>query len=72
MEKFLYGVGFGVVVVLIIVVIGALTAWPTMLLWNWLIPSIFHLREIGFFEAWGLLVLMGLLFKSSSSSSSSK
>lgn len=72
MEKFLYGVGFGVVVVFIVVVLGAITAWPTMLLWNWLVPSILHLREIDFWEAWGLLILTGFLFKSTSSLSSSK
>lgn len=33
-----------------------------MLLWNWLIPSIFGLREIGFWEALGLLVLGKVLF----------
>ena len=72
MEKVLYYLGFGVLVVLVIVVLGAITAWPTMLLWNWLVPSILHLREINFWEAWGLLILTGFLFKSTSSSSSSK
>lgn len=43
---------------------------PVMWLWNWLVPSIFSLREIGWGEAWGLLILSGFLFKSSSSSSS--
>ncbi len=33
-----------------------------MLLWNWLIPSIFNLREISFWEALGLLLLGKLLF----------
>jgi hypothetical protein len=33
-----------------------------MVLWNWLIPSIFNLREINFWEALGLLVLGKLLF----------
>jgi len=33
-----------------------------MLLWNWLIPSIFSLREITFWEALGLLLLGKLLF----------
>jgi hypothetical protein len=33
-----------------------------MLLWNWLIPSIFNLREITFWEALGLLLLGKLLF----------
>jgi len=31
---------------------------PTMLLWNWLVPEIFNLRTINFFEALGLLILV--------------
>jgi len=38
-------------------------AFPVKWLWNWLIPSIFHLTEINVFQAWGLSVLCGLLFK---------
>jgi hypothetical protein len=41
-------------------------ALPTMLLWNWLMPVLFHLPEIGFWQAVGLLFLCGFLFKSSS------
>ena len=33
-----------------------------MLLWNALIPGIFHLQEIGFWQALGLLVLTKILF----------
>jgi len=36
---------------------------PTWLLWNWLMPSIFGLPEISLLEAFGLLILSGLLFK---------
>ena len=36
--------------------------WVVMLLWNWLVPSIFNLREITFWEALGLLLLGKLLF----------
>jgi hypothetical protein len=48
------------------VMIGAvfITVFGTvvMFLWNWLIPSIFNLREISFWEALGLLLLGKLLF----------
>lgn len=40
-----------------------------MLLWNWLMPEIFNLGRISFFQAVGLIVLIELLFKSNSSSS---
>lgn len=45
-------------------IVAAIISLPVMLLWDWLMPSIFGLREITWFEAWGLLFLCGLLFKS--------
>ena len=47
-----------------IFVMAALMSLPVMLLWDWLMPSIFGLREITWFEAWGLFFLCGLLFRS--------
>lgn len=44
--------------------IAAFFAVFTMIFWNWLMPTIFGLTTIGFFQAWGLNVLSGLLFKS--------
>jgi len=41
-------------------IIGAL---PVMWLWNWLIPAIFGLVKISFFQALGLNLLTGLLFR---------
>ncbi len=37
----------------------------TMLLWNWLCPELFGLKEIDFYQAWGLTFLCSILFKSS-------
>ena len=34
----------------------------TMLLWNWLVPALFHGPEIRFIEALGLLLLSKILF----------
>lgn len=53
-----------VVYVVMLFVAAALMSLPVMLLWDWLIPGIFGLRTITWFEAWGLLFLCGLLFKS--------
>jgi len=36
-----------------------------MLLWNWLMPVIFGLGTITYWQAWGLVVLAHILFKSS-------
>lgn len=38
---------------------------PVWLLWNWLMPEIFALPEIGLLQAWGLILMTSLLFKSS-------
>lgn len=35
-----------------------------MLLWNWLMPAIFGLVEITYIQAWGLVLLSHILFKS--------
>ena len=34
-----------------------------MLLWNWLIPSIFGLATIGYFKSAGLLAMSYMIFK---------
>ena len=36
---------------------------PLMILWNWLMPTIFYLDEITFWQACGLQLLATLLFK---------
>ena len=36
---------------------------PLMVLWNWLMPTIFGLPEIGFWQACGLQLLATILFK---------
>lgn len=49
------GVVFGVIVA---VAIG----WIVMTLWNWLMPLIFSLGEINYWEALGILLLSRILF----------
>lgn len=44
--------------VVFILVMGTVT----MLLWNWLVPSLFHGPEIQFWQALGLLLLSKILF----------
>jgi hypothetical protein len=53
-----------ITVIFLVVCIRAIVfAFPIMLLWNWLIPEIFKLNEIGFWQAFGLSLLSSLLFK---------
>lgn len=41
---------------------AALVTWVLMLLWNWLMPALFGLSVISFWQAAGLLVLSKILF----------
>lgn len=55
-------------VIVMIVIIGLLLSLPVMWLWNLcLVPAVAGLNEIGWMQAWGILVLCGLLFKTSAS-----
>ena len=47
-------------IAIVIVILG----YPLMLLWNWLIPTIFGLPEITLWQALGLSLLSTILFKS--------
>lgn len=49
---------------LILFITAALVSLPVMLLWDWLMPTIFKLPEITWIQAWGLTFLSALLFKS--------
>ncbi len=60
------------VVVLFLVFAALLMGLPLMWLWNWLMPELFGLKTIGFWQAVGLNFLSSILFKSSTASSSSK
>lgn len=45
-------------------VISLLCAFPTLWLWNWLMPAIFGLKTITFWQAFGMNFLTSILFKS--------
>ena len=44
------------------VVAAFLFGFAVMALWNWLMPDLFGLKAIGYWQAWGLLVLSWILF----------
>ena len=60
-------IGSAVTVVGLIILISLVCALPVMWLWDWLMPTIFGLKEITLFQAWGLMALCGLLFKNNTS-----
>jgi hypothetical protein len=49
----------------LIAIVIVLLGYPVMLLWNWLMPEIFGLSEITFWQAIGLNVLCTILFRPS-------
>ena len=57
-------VGTVLVVLMILGFVSLLLGLPLMLLWNWLIPTIFGLTKISFFQAVGLNFLCSIMFKS--------
>ena len=44
-------------------IILVLLGYPVMLLWNWLMPELFGLSEITFWQAIGLNILCTILFR---------
>jgi len=49
----------------LIAIVMVLLGYPVMLLWNWLMPELFGLPEITFWQAIGLNILSTILFRSS-------
>lgn len=48
-----------------IIVASALLGLPLMWLWDWLMPTLFGLQTITFWQACGLNFLCSILFKTS-------
>lgn len=52
-----------IIALVIAVAVGALEAWIVMLLWNYVLCAIFtSVPTLSFWLAWGLLILVNLLF----------
>ena len=58
-EKIVMGIGLGILGLGLLALFG----WAVMALWNWLMPEIFGLKPVGYWQAWGLLALSTILFK---------
>lgn len=56
-------------IVTLIIGLALLMTFPTLWLWNWLMPVIFGLIKINFWQALGLNVLSGLLIRPTPTSS---
>lgn len=67
MNLFYKSLAFVAVGVTVIVFFGLLFSLPVMWLWNAaLVPAIPGVAKIGWLQAWGILILCGMLFKNSS------
>ncbi len=58
-EKIALGVLFALLGIGAIFLFG----WIVMLLWNWLMPDIFGLPHVTYWQAWGLMLLSCIFFK---------
>jgi hypothetical protein len=52
------------IIVGLLLLSSILLAFPTMWLWNWLMPEIFGLIKIDLYQAMGINFLTNILFKS--------
>ena len=57
-KRIAMGIAFFLMFVIFVFLGGFIVQW----LWNWLMPSIFGLRTLSWFEAFGLLALSRILF----------
>jgi|GEM_PF-746199 len=65
-QKIMLGIGFGILGIGLAFLFG----WIVMLLWNWLMPDIFGLKRVTYWQAWGLFILCSILFKGFGSNNS--
>lgn len=60
--------GVFLVTIVMVFIISLLIGYPTMWLWNYVMPVIFGLTKITFWQAFALNCLAGIFFKSTGSS----
>ena len=55
-------IGLAIGGIVIAILIAFIFGIAVMYLWNWLMPEIFGLPEISFWQAWGFVILSKILF----------
>lgn len=66
MNALVTAVGGIVTIIAMVIILGLVMSWPVMMLWNGcLVDAVSGVKEIGWLQAWGILVLCGMLFKTS-------
>ena len=61
-RKIATGIAKGIAIFIAFLIFIALGGVVVQLLWNWLVPSLFGLRQLTLWEALGLLTLSRILF----------
>ena len=56
------------IVIFSLLAVALILGLPVMLLWNWLMPIIFGIKYITFWQAVGVNILCSILFKSNGTS----
>lgn len=62
-EKIIIGVGLGLLGLGAAAGLLFLFGWVVMRLWNYVMPEVFGLGTISYWQAWALLALSSILFK---------
>ncbi len=60
-ESVLTFTAVSIIAIIMMILWSLVLAWPVQLLWNWLVPGIFGLGKVTFFQAFGLKVLFGFV-----------
>ncbi len=50
--------------VIIMIIFALIFGYVVQLLWNWLMPGLFSLKQIGYWEGFGIVILARILFGS--------
>lgn len=67
--RILRKIGILLLSIVITAAVALLLGWIVMMLWNWLIPDLFGLKEITYLQGWGIAFLCQTLFGSHSKTS---
>jgi len=71
MEGISKAIGIVVIAMMVTALAAAVLTIPVYYLWNWLMPEVFGLTTLTFWQALGISLLSGCLFQRGSSSKSS-
>jgi hypothetical protein len=66
-ELLFAGLSAAAVVVLIYLVVGSLYAFPVMWIWNWMMPELFGMPLLNFWQSFWGVFMCSILFKGGNS-----